>query len=132
MAPQLTAAFGIGFDSAAELMIAAGDNGERIRSEAAFAELCGACPIPASSGRTTGRHRLNRRGNRQANVALYRIVIVRMRWHEPTRDYVARRTAEGRMKKEAFRCLKRYVAREVFGLLPRSTVTRAKNLVVEA
>jgi transposase InsO family protein len=108
-------------DFAAELLVAAGDNGERIRSEAAFAKLCGACPIPASSGRTTGRHRLNRGGNRQANAALYRIVIVRLRWHQPTIDYVARRTAEGRTKKEIIRCLKRYVAREVFHLLPTST-----------
>lgn len=132
VAPGLTAAFGIGFDSAAELLIAAGDNGERIRSEAAFAKLCGVCPIPASSGRTTGRHRLNRGGNRQANAALYRIVIVRMRWHEPTMAYVARRTAEGRTKKEVIRCLKRYVAREVFHLLPRSTEASTKNLVAVA
>ena len=132
VAPQLTASFGIGFDSAAELMIAAGDNGERIRSEAAFAKLRGACPIPASSGRTTGRHRLNRGGNRQANAALYRIVIVRMRWHEPTMAYVARRTAEGRTKKEIIRCLKRYVAREVFGLLPSSAEARTKKPVAGA
>lgn len=132
VAPQLTAAFGLGFDSAAELLIAAGDNGERIRSEAAFAKLCGVCPVPASSGRTTGRHRLNRGGNRQANAALYRIVIVRMRWHEPTIAYVTRRTGEGRTKKEIIRCLKRYVAREVFGLLSRSTEARAKNLVAGA
>ncbi|MEM6782230.1 MAG: transposase [Bacteroidota bacterium] len=110
-------------------MIAAGDNSERIRSEAAFAKLCGVCPIPASSGRTTGRHRLNRGGNRQANAALYRIVIVRMRWHEPTMAYVARRTAEGRTKKEIIRCLKRYVAREVFGLLPGSAEGRSKKVV---
>ena len=121
VAPQLTAAFGVGFDCAAELLIAAGDNGERVRSEAAFAKLCGVCPIPASSGRTTGRHRLNRGGNRQANAALYRVVIVRMRWHEPTLAYVARRTAEGRTKKEIIRCLKRFVARELYGLLPRSS-----------
>ena len=128
VAPQLTAAFGIGFDCAAELLTAAGDNGERIHSEAAFAKLCGACPIPASSGRTTGRHRLNRGGNRQANAALYRIVVVRLRWHQPTIDYAARRTSEGRTKKEIIRCLKRYVAREVFYLLPRSTELPAGNL----
>ena len=132
VAPQLTAAFGIGFDSAAKRMIAAGDNDERIRSEAAFAKLRGVCPIPASSGRTTGRHRLNRGSNRQANAALYQAVIVRMRWHEPTVAYVARRTAEGRTKKEIIRCLKRYVAREVFGLLPRSAVARTKNLATGA
>lgn len=117
-APQLVEAFGIGFDSAAELLIAAGDNTDRIGSEAAFAKLCGVCPIPASSGKTSGRHRLNRGGNRQANAALYRIVIVRMRWHQPTRDYVKRRTAEGLSKKDIIRCLKRYVAREVYRLLP--------------
>jgi transposase len=127
-APQLTARFGIGFDCAAELLVAAGDNGERIRSEAAFAKLCGVCPIPASSGRTTGRHRLNRGGNRQANAALYRIVIVRLRWHQPTIDYVARRTAEGLTKKEIIRCLKRYVAREVFRLLPRSAKQDSQDL----
>jgi transposase len=71
-------------------------------------------PLPASSGKTTGRHRLNRGGNRQANNALWRIVIGRLRWHHPTRDYVARRTAEGLSEKEIIRCLKRYVAREVF------------------
>jgi transposase len=127
-APQLTARFGIGFDCAAELLVAAGDNSERIQSEAAFAKLCGVCPIPASSGRTTGRHRLNRGGNRQANAALYRIVIVRLRWHQPIIDYVARRTAEGLTKKEIIRCLKRYVAREVFHLLPRSANQDSQDL----
>lgn len=112
--------------------MAAGDNGERIRSEAAFAKLCGACPIPASSGRTTGRYRLNRGGNRQANAALYRIVVVRLRWHQPTIDYVTRRRAEGLTKKEVIRCLKRYVAREVFHLLPRSAETAAANCAVAA
>ena len=86
----------------------------RIRSEAAFAKLCGACPIPASSGMTTGRHRLNRGGHRHANAALYRAVIVRMRFHQPTRDYVARRTADGRTKREIIRCLKRFLAREIY------------------
>ena len=87
-APELLAAYGVGPDSAAELVIAAGDNGERIRNEAAFAKLCGVCPVPASSGRTTGRHRLNRGGNRKANAALHRVVIVRLKWHEPTRAYM--------------------------------------------
>ena len=85
-----------------------------IRSEAAFAKLCGACPIPASSGMTTGRHRLNRGGHRHATAALYRAVIVRMRFHQPTRDYVARRTADGRTKREIIRCLKRFLAREIY------------------
>lgn len=123
VAPQLTAAFGIGFDCAAEMLTTAGDNSQRIRSEAAFAKLCGVCPVPASSGKTTGRHRLNRGGNRQANAALYRIVVVRLRWHQPTIDYAARRTVEGLSKKEIIRCLKRYVAREVFHLLPRQAST---------
>ena len=98
----------------AELLILCGDNPTRIRSEAAFAKLCGACPIPASSGRTTGRHRLYRGGHRQANAALYRTVIVRMRFHQPTRDYVARRSADGRTKREIIRCLKRFLARELY------------------
>jgi transposase len=120
-APLLVAAFGIGPGVAAELLIAAGDNNDRIRSEAAFAKMCGACPIPASSGRTDGRHRLFRGGNRQANAALYRAVIVRMRWHEPTIAYVARRTEEGLTKKDIIRCLKRYLARQVFNILPEPT-----------
>jgi len=117
-APELVEAFGIGPDVAAEMLVTAGDNTDRVRSEAAFAKLCGACPIPAGSGNTNGRHRLYRGGNRQANAALYRTVIVRMRWHEPTIAYVERRTAEGLSKKEIIRCLKRFVAREVFALLP--------------
>ncbi|QBI20535.1 IS110 family transposase [Egibacter rhizosphaerae] len=121
-APQLLDAFGVGPDIAAELLIAVGDNGDRIRSEAAFAKLCGVCPIPASSGKTT-RHRLNRGGNRQANSALFRAVVVRMRWHEPTRTYVARRTAEGKSKREIIRCLKRYLARELYHLLPPTQTT---------
>jgi transposase len=120
-APALIEAFGIGPDVATELLLAAGDNTDRIRSESAFAKLCGACPIPASSGKTN-RHRLNRGGNRQANSALYRTVIVRMRWHEPTIAYVARRSAEGLSKREIIRCLKRYLAREVFLLLPAPVV----------
>ena len=108
-APPLREAFGIGPDASAEMMIVAGDNPSRIRSDAAFAKLCGACPIPASSG-VTNRHRLFRGGHRQANATLYRIVIVRMRWHQPTMDYVARRTAQGLSKKDIIRCLKRFVA----------------------
>ena len=116
LAPQLTAAFGIGPDTAAELLIVAGDNPERIHSEAAFAKLCGVAPVPASSGLRT-RHRLNRGGHRQANAALYRTVIVRMQHHEPTKAYVARRLAEGKTKKEIIRCLKRLLAREVWALM---------------
>lgn len=117
-APELVAAFGIGPDIAAEMLLTAGDNNDRIRSDAALAKLCGACPIPAGSGKTNGRHRLNRGGNRQANAALYRAIIVRMRWHPPTIAYVERRTAEGLSKKEIIRCLKRFLAREIYHLLP--------------
>ncbi len=116
LAPQLTAAFGIGPDTAAELLIVAGDNPERIHSEAAFAKLCGVAPIPASSGLRT-RHRLNRGGHRQANAALYRTVIAAMQHHEPTKAYVVRRTAEGKTKKEIIRCLKRHLAREAWALM---------------
>jgi len=117
-APELLNAFGIGVDIAAQMLITAGDNADRVRSEAALAKMCGASPIPAGSGRTNGRHRLNRGGNRQANAALYRAVIVRMRWHQPTIAYVQRRTAEGLSKREIIRCLKRYLVREIFQLLP--------------
>ena len=103
--PTLREGFGIGADTAAELLIIFGDTPDRIHSEAAFAKLCGACPIPASSGMTTGRHRLYRGGHRQANAALHRAVIVRMRYHSPTLNYVERRTAEGRPKREIIRCL---------------------------
>jgi transposase len=109
---------GISTGTAAEMLILVGDNPQRIRSEAAFAKLCGVCPIPASSGKST-RSRLNRGGNRQANATLYRVVIVRMRHHEPTRAYVQKRTAEGKTKREIIRCLKRFVAREIFGYLCR-------------
>jgi transposase len=120
--PDLVAMFGVG-ELAGQFLVTAGDNPERIRNEAAFAKLCGAAPQPASSGRTNGRHRLSRSGNRQAHSALYVIAIVRMRHHEPTRAYLARRTAEGLTKREVIRCLKRYIAREVFAALPRPAPT---------
>jgi transposase len=119
-AARLVALFGVGPDCAGALLVAAGDNPGRLRSEAAFSMLCGSSPIAASSGKTT-RHRLNRGGDRQANAALYRIVVVRLRWHQPTKDYVARRTKEGKSKKEIIRCLKRYIAREVFAVLKDMT-----------
>ena len=118
-APQMLERFGVGFDTAAEMLMAAGDNTNRVRSEAAFAKLCGVCPIPAGSGKTSGRHRLNRGGNRKANAALYRVVIVRMRWHPPTIAYVERRTTQGLTKRDIIRCLKRFVARELYQLLPK-------------
>ena len=111
--PGLLALHGVGSDTAALLLVAAGDHPERLRSEAAWAHLCAVAPIPASSGKTK-RHRLNPAGDRQANHALWRIVITRMSSHPPTRAYVERRTAEGLSKKEIMRCLKRYVAREVY------------------
>ena len=106
------------------MLVTAGDNNDRIGSDAALAKLCGACPIPAGSGKTNGRHRLNRGGNRQANAALYRAIIVRMRWHPPTIAYVERRTTEGLSKREIIRCLKRYLAREVYRLLPSPSASR--------
>jgi transposase len=119
-APDLIAVFGVGPETAGALLVAAGDNPDRLHSEAAFAMLCAAAPIEASSGKTV-RHRLNRGGNRDANAALFRIVLVRLRYHQPTRDYMTRRTAEGRTKKEIIRCLKRYVAREVFAVITETS-----------
>ena len=118
-APRLIAMFGVGPDSAGALLVAAGDNPDRLRSEAAFSMLCGSSPVEASSGKVI-RYRLNRGGDRQANAALYRIVVVRLRWDQATKDYMARRTTEGRSKKEIIRCLKRYIAREVYGALASS------------
>jgi transposase len=115
-APKLVALFGVGQDSAGALLVAAGDNPQRLRSDACFSMLCGSSPLQASSGKTV-RHRLNRGGDRQANAALYRIVLVRLRYHQATRDYMTRRLAEGKSKPEIIRCLKRYVAREVFAVL---------------
>ena len=115
-APQLLAVKGVGTDTAASLLVAAGDNPQRLRSEAAFARLCGVALIPASSGKTT-RHRLHRGGNRDANRALYLLALGRMSWDPRTQAYVARRTTEGRSKPEILRCLKRYLARELYHLL---------------
>jgi len=115
-APALMAVFGVGCDTAAQLLITAGDNPDRLRSEAAFASLTGTCPIPASSGKTN-RHRLNRAGDRQANSALYHVVIVRLRHDEVTRSYVQRRTGEGKTKMEIIRCLKRYLVRQLYPLI---------------
>ena len=112
-APATVALAGIGIDHAGQLLASAGQNPERLHSETAFARLCGAAPIPASSGRTQ-RHRLNRGGDRQANRALHMAVIVRMRLCPRTRAYVERRSAEGLSKPEIMRCLKRYLAREVY------------------
>ncbi len=125
VAPALCQLKGVGPDVAGALLVAAGDNPERLRSEAAFASLCGVAPLPASSGKTTGRHRLSRSGDRVANNALWRIVMVRLACHEPTKAYMTRRTNEGMSKKEIIRCLKRYVAREVYGCLSRHELALA-------
>lgn len=115
-APKLVEMNGVGTEVAGALLVAAGDNPGRLRGEASFARLCGVAPLPASSGLTT-RHRLNRGGDRSANNALWRIVIVRLRRDPTTQRYVTRRTEEGLSKGEIIRCLKRYVAREVYRCL---------------
>lgn len=112
-APRTLALLGVGVEHAAQLLITAGGNPERLRSEAAFAALCAACPIPASSGKTH-RYRLNRAGDRDANRTLYMITISRMRYCPDTRAYIERRQAEGLSKTEAIRCVKRYIARQAF------------------
>ncbi len=139
--PGLRAAHGVGPDTAAQLLVTAGGNPDRMRTEASFAALCGAAPVPASSGRTN-RHRLSRGGDRQANAALYRVALVRMSSDSRTREYVARQTAAGRTKKEIIRLLKRAIAREMFRCLT-TTVTvpgiddlrplrRSKNITLTA
>ena len=114
--PVLLRQHGVGPEVAGQLLVTAGDNPQRLRSEAAFAMLCGVAPLPASSGKTN-RHRLNRGGDRHANAALYRIVLCRLRWDPRTRAYMERRTKDGLSKKEIIRCLKRYVAREIYQVL---------------
>ena len=116
--PALRATYGVGPDTAAQLLVTAGANPHRLRTEASFAALCRAAPVPASSGKIT-RHRLSRGGDRAANNALHRIALVRMSAHPQTRDYVKRQDTNGRTKKEILRLLKRAIAREVFRLLTR-------------
>ncbi len=116
VAPDLLALRGVGVEVACVLLVAAGDNPERLVREASFAALCGVSPIDASSGRQQ-RHPLNRGGNGDANRALWVVALVRLRCDPRTRAYVTRRTAEGLSKPEILRCVKRYVAREVFKLL---------------
>ena len=115
-APQLLAVSGVGYDSAAALLIAVGDNSDRMKNQASFAALCGVSPVEFSSGQTQKR-RLNRGGNRQANAALYRIVLTRLRWDLATQEYLKKRTENGKSKRDAIRCLKRYVSREVFTII---------------
>jgi transposase len=116
LAPDLMTRNSIGYGSAAQLLVTAGDNPDRLKSEASFAALCGVSPVPASSGKTD-RHRLNRGGDRAANSALHIVAIGRLRCDARTQEYVARRVAGGLSKLEAIRCLKRYIAREVFNLI---------------
>jgi transposase len=119
VAPQLLALKGVGPDVASTLLVTMGDNPDRMRHEKSFASLCGSSPVQASSGKRT-RYRLNRGGDRQANAALWRIAIVRMGTDPRTRAYVERRIAEGKNKPEIIRCLKRYIAREVFQAMPQN------------
>jgi transposase len=124
-APALLAVKGVGPDIAGALLVAAGDNPERLHSEAAFASLCGVAPIPASSGKTN-RHRLSRGGDRDANRALYLLAFGRMGWDPATRTYVTRRTAAGLSKPEIIRCLKRYLAREIYHILVKPPASLAR------
>lgn len=117
-APRTLAIFAVGTEAAGQLLVTAGTNPERLRSEASFAHLCGVAPVPASSGNTR-RHRLHRGGDRAANRALYHVALVRMRYCARTQAYVAKRTAQGLSKKDVIRCLKRYIAREVFSALKK-------------
>lgn len=121
-APELLALQGVGIDVAGQLLATAGDNPDRLRSEASFAHLCGVAPIPASSGRTH-RHRLNRGGDRAANHALHTVVLCRLRYDPRTRIYVERRTKQGLSKAEIMRCLKRYIAREIYNAFEPDTAT---------
>lgn len=139
--PGLRAAHGVGPDTAAQLLITAGNNPDRLRDEASFAALCGVAPVPASSGKTS-RHRLSRGGDRAANNALYRIAVVRMSHHSPTKAYVARQTGRRRSKLEVIRMLKRAIAREIYRLLTQPVNLRdygdlrparqAKNITITA
>ena len=131
--PRLLALLGVGLDVAGQLLASAGDNPDRLHSEAAFAHLCGVAPIPASSGRTH-RHRLNRGGDRAANNALHTITLCRLRYDPRTHAYVAKRTKDGLSKKEIIRCLKRYNAREIYTALQPAPadVAAAEDLTAAA
>lgn len=131
VAPELLDKTGIGAEVACTLLVAAGDNPERLKNEAAFAALCGVSPVDASSGRQH-RHRLNRGGNRDANRALWVIAFVRMRCDPRTKEYVAKRTANGLSRMEILRCLKRYIAREVFKVLSSKFSTKENSKLKHA
>lgn len=122
--PTLLDRYGVGPDTAGALLLAVGDNPDRLTGEASFAALCGVSPVEASSGKTQ-RRRLNRGGDRRANSALYTIVIARLRWDTRTQAYVERRTSEGKTRREAIRCLKRYIARELYQAITKSNPTPA-------
>jgi hypothetical protein len=124
-APRTVQLFGVGTQSASQLLVTAGQNIDRLRSEAAFAKICGAAPIQASSGRTT-RHRLDHGGDRQANRALHMIAVCRLRHCQRTQTYAAKRTADGLNRREILRCLKRYIAREIYYTL-RSDLQALNN-----
>jgi transposase len=124
IAPRLVARNGVGYETAGQLLVTAGDNPDRLSSERSFAALCASTPVQASTGRTK-RHRLNRGGDRQANSALWTIVLVRMASDPRTKAYVAKRTKDGLSKREIMRCLKRYVARELYPLIREITATHS-------
>jgi transposase len=126
-APQLLQRYGIGPDSACALLVTAGDNPDRMTSEASFAALCGVSPIEASSGKTR-RRRLNRGGDRHANAALYHIALTRAPGDRHTRDYLNRRTTQGKTRREATRCLKRHIAREIYGLIRQLDLEQALRM----
>jgi transposase len=121
------ALLGVSTEHAGQLLVTAGQNPTRLRSEATFAALCGASPIPASSGKTN-RYRLNRGGDRAANRTLHMIAVVRMRWCPATRAYVQRRTAQGMSKKDIIRCLKRYIARATYTAIQQDLANLAKQV----
>jgi transposase len=131
--PDLLKITGVGVETAAQLLSTCGDNPDRLHSQAAFASLCGASPVSASSGKTT-RHRRDRGSDRQANRALYVIALSRMTHNPRTHTYLARRTAEGLSKKEIIRCLKRYIAHELHKILtcPKPQTTQPKDLTQAA
>ena len=129
LAPSLVARNSIGRECAAQLVLTAGDNARGIRSESSFAALCGVSPVPASSGKVV-RHRLNRGGDRAANSALHVIAIGRLRTDPKTKAYIAKKIAEGHSKLEALRCLKRYIAREVYALVHERNREIAQTRIV--
>jgi len=130
-APRTMDMLGVSTEHAGQLLVTAGQNPARLHSEASFAALCGASPIPASSGKTN-RHRLNHGGDRAANRTLHMIAVVRMRWCPTTRTYVQRRTAQGMSKKDIIRCLKRYIARAAYTAIQHDLANLANQTPTRA